>query len=118
MRTPDGWATDLPAACADYEAAIDAAGGSICSPGHRHRRPHRLQRTVVVAGLLTRVKTLTQETREDNARFFDDEVDAVPGHVLTQGIGTILRARHLVLLAWARTRLRPSPRLWKGRCGR
>ena len=46
------------------------------------------------------MKTLTPQTRADNARFFDDDIDAVPEHVLTQGIGTILRARHLVLLAW------------------
>jgi glucosamine-6-phosphate deaminase len=47
---------------------------------------------------LTRIKTLTARTREDNARFFGS-VDDVPHHVLTQGLGTILRARHLVLLA-------------------
>jgi glucosamine-6-phosphate deaminase len=50
-------------------------------------------------GSLTRVKTLTQQTREDNARFFDS-VDDVPLHCVTQGLGTILRARHLVLLAF------------------
>ena len=43
-------------------------------------------------------KTLTPQTREDNARFFDS-LDEVPHHVITQGIGTILEARHLVLLA-------------------
>ncbi len=47
---------------------------------------------------LTRVKTLTQQTRIDNARFFDSLAD-VPTHCITQGLGTILRARHLVLLA-------------------
>jgi glucosamine-6-phosphate deaminase len=46
----------------------------------------------------TRLKTLTQRTRSDNARFFDDPAD-VPRHVLTQGLGTILDARHLVLVA-------------------
>ncbi|MCU1471650.1 MAG: multidrug transporter [Glaciihabitans sp.] len=50
-------------------------------------------------GSLTRVKTLTSHTRADNARFFDSP-DDVPTHCLTQGLGTILRARHLVLLAF------------------
>jgi glucosamine-6-phosphate deaminase len=50
------------------------------------------------AGRRTRLKTLTEQTRRDNARFFD-ALDDVPMHVLTQGIGTILEARHLVLLA-------------------
>jgi glucosamine-6-phosphate deaminase len=46
----------------------------------------------------TRIKTLQDETRRDNARFFGS-VDEVPRHVLTQGLGTILRARHLLLVA-------------------
>jgi glucosamine-6-phosphate deaminase len=48
---------------------------------------------------LTRVKTLAEQTRVDNARFFPS-VDDVPTHCITQGLGTILRARHLVLLAF------------------
>jgi glucosamine-6-phosphate deaminase len=47
----------------------------------------------------TRVKTLTEQTRADNARFFAAP-DEVPRHCLTQGLGTILDARHLVLLAF------------------
>ncbi|SCX49517.1 glucosamine-6-phosphate deaminase [Klenkia marina] len=47
----------------------------------------------------TRVKTLTEQTRADNARFFDGDVAAVPRHVLTQGLGTIGEAEHLVLVA-------------------
>lgn len=47
----------------------------------------------------TRVKTLTEQTRADNARFFASP-DDVPRHCLTQGLGTILDARHLVLLAF------------------
>ncbi|HET8957419.1 MAG TPA: glucosamine-6-phosphate deaminase, partial [Microcella sp.] len=47
----------------------------------------------------TRVKTLTEQTRRDNARFFAS-ADEVPVHCITQGLGTILEARHLVLLAF------------------
>jgi glucosamine-6-phosphate deaminase len=50
-------------------------------------------------GSLTRIKTLTQRTRADNARFFASPAE-VPTHCLTQGLGTILRARHLILLAF------------------
>ncbi|MGV7637361.1 glucosamine-6-phosphate deaminase, partial [Mycobacterium kansasii] len=46
----------------------------------------------------TRIKTLTTQTREDNARFFAS-IDEVPIHVLTQGLGTISEAEHLLLLA-------------------
>ncbi|GGF10400.1 glucosamine-6-phosphate deaminase [Subtercola lobariae] len=54
---------------------------------------------------LTRVKTLTSQTRADNARFFDPP-DSVPVHCVTQGIGTILRAKHLLLLAFGETKAR------------
>src|SRR5690606_27162642 len=47
----------------------------------------------------TRVKTLAEQTRRDNARFFAS-LDEVPTHCITQGLGTILQARHLVLLAF------------------
>ena len=47
----------------------------------------------------TRIKTLTRQTREDNARFFDGDIDKVPTHCLTQGLATIMSARHIVLLA-------------------
>ena len=46
----------------------------------------------------TRIKTLAPQTRADNARFFDDP-DEVPTHCLTQGLGTIMAARELVLVA-------------------
>ncbi|NHC44502.1 glucosamine-6-phosphate deaminase [Motilibacter aurantiacus] len=46
----------------------------------------------------TRLKTLAERTRADNARFFD-RIEDVPRHVITQGLGTIRDARHLVLVA-------------------
>ncbi len=101
LHGPDGRADDLVAACAAYEREIAEAGGvdlqllGIGSDGHiGFNEP-----TSSLASR-TRIKTLTEQTRRDNARFFDDDLDAVPRHVLTQGIGTILEARHLVLLAW------------------
>lgn len=47
----------------------------------------------------TRVKALAAQTRIDNARFFGS-LDDVPTHCITQGLGTILRAHRLVLLAF------------------
>ncbi|AYG02895.1 glucosamine-6-phosphate deaminase [Gryllotalpicola protaetiae] len=99
VAVPDGFAADLAAACAAYEAAIDAAGGidvqilGIGGNGHiGFNEP-----TSSLASR-TRIKTLTPKTREDNARFFDSP-EAVPTHCVTQGLGTILRARRLVLVA-------------------
>ena len=51
----------------------------------------------------TRIKTLTEQTRADNARFFDSP-DQVPKHCITQGLGTILRSRELILLAFGQAK--------------
>jgi len=96
---PDGTSADIPAACAAYDAALAAAGGvdlqilGIGTDGHIG-----FNEPCSSLASRTRIKTLTPQTREDNARFFDS-LDEVPHHVITQGIGTILEARHLVLLA-------------------
>jgi N-acetylglucosamine-6-phosphate deacetylase len=47
----------------------------------------------------TMVIELSKTTREDNARFFEDNIDAVPRFALTMGIGTILKAKEILLLA-------------------
>lgn len=100
IRVPNGAVEGIQHAGADYEAAILAAGGvdvqllGIGTDGHiGFNEPGSSLAS------LTRVKTLTEQTRRDNARFFDS-IDDVPVHCITQGIGTILRARHLVLLAF------------------
>jgi glucosamine-6-phosphate deaminase len=46
----------------------------------------------------TRLKTLAKSTIEDNARFFERSED-VPIYAITMGVGTILEARQLLLLA-------------------
>lgn len=53
----------------------------------------------------TRVVELTASTRADNAEYFGGDADAVPTHAATQGIGTILRARHVLLLASGESKL-------------
>ena len=96
---PDGSAEDVQAACEEYDRALAEAGGvdlqllGIGTDGHIG-----FNEPCSSLASRTRIKTLTRQTREDNARFFDS-LDRCPHHVITQGIGTILEARHLVLLA-------------------
>ncbi|MFT4028527.1 MAG: glucosamine-6-phosphate deaminase [Protaetiibacter sp.] len=83
-----------------YEAAIAAAGGVDIQVLGIGRTGHiGFNEPGSSFGSRTRVKTLTSATRADNARFFAS-VDEVPRHCLTQGLGTILDARALVLLAF------------------
>jgi glucosamine-6-phosphate deaminase len=99
VSAPDGSAADLPAAAAAYEAAIAEAGGvdlqllGVGADGHiGFNEPSSSLAS------RTRVKTLTRQTRLDNARFFDGDVEAVPLHCITQGVGTIMQARHLLMV--------------------
>jgi glucosamine-6-phosphate deaminase len=97
---PDGSAEDVAAACVAYDRALAEAGGvdlqllGIGTDGHIG-----FNEPCSSLASRTRIKTLTEQTRVDNARFFDGDIEQVPHHVITQGIGTILEARHLVLLA-------------------
>ncbi|WP_353816461.1 glucosamine-6-phosphate deaminase [Agromyces sp. SYSU T00266] len=100
IRVPNGDPSTIRTAAEDYEAAIDAAGGVDLQVLGIGRTGHiGFNEPGSSLASRTRVKTLTQQTRIDNARFFDS-IDDVPMHCITQGIGTILRARHLVLLAF------------------
>ena len=102
------------ASCADYEAAIREAGGvdlqllGIGSTGHiGFNEPGS------AFDSRTRVTELAESTRRDNARFFDS-IDDVPTHAATQGIGTILEARQLVLLAFGESKAQAVARAVEG----
>jgi len=100
VHAPDPDAEDPAESSARFEAAIRAAGGvdvqilGIGTDGHiAFNEPGS------ALDSRTRLAELTEQTRRDNARFFGGDVEAVPRHCITQGLGTILEARHLVLLA-------------------
>jgi len=100
VQAPDGLAADPQAAAVAYDQAIRDAGGvdlqilGIGSNGHiAFNEPGSSLAS------RTRVVALTRQTREDNARFFGGDVEAVPRLCLSQGLGTIMEARHLVLVA-------------------
>ena len=102
LHVPYGSHTDEPsliAAAAEYERAIAGVGGvdvqilGIGVNGHLGFNEPGSSLTS-----RTRVKRLTARTRSDNARFFDS-LSEVPTHCVTQGLGTVLDARRLVLVA-------------------
>ncbi|GGG74898.1 glucosamine-6-phosphate deaminase [Corynebacterium pelargi] len=101
VHSPDGTAEHPGEAARAYDRSIGEAGGvdiqilGIGSDGHIgfNEPTSSLQSR-------TRIKTLHPDTVRDNARFFDDDESKVPHHVMTQGIGTIGEAGHLLLLAF------------------
>lgn len=99
VHGPDGSAADLESAADAYEELLKKSGGvdiqilGVGTDGHIG-----FNEPTSSLSSRTRVKTLHPQTVEDNARFFGSEAE-VPRLVLTQGLGTILDSRHVVLLA-------------------
>jgi glucosamine-6-phosphate deaminase len=96
---PSGTTTNYAAFCEWYERRIRDFGGidvqilGIGSDGHiAFNEPGSSLAS------RTRLKTLAKSTIDDNARFFDRRED-VPVYAITMGVGTILEARELILLA-------------------
>ncbi|OZG59171.1 multidrug transporter [Bifidobacterium tissieri] len=101
VHVPNGSLDTIATAGTDYDRAIEEAGGidvQILGVGTDGHIGFNEPGSSLASG--TRIKTLTQQTRVDNARFFDGDMNQVPTHCITQGIGTIMKARHLVLLAF------------------
>lgn len=115
VHGPQGNVEDLAAGCAAYEQAIADAGGvdlqilGVGTDGHiAFNEPGSSLAS------RTRIKTLTTQTRSDNARFFGGDVHAVPQHCITQGIGTIMDACHVLLVAAGRKKAEAVHQLVEG----
>lgn len=96
----NGNAADIEAECAHYEEMIAKAGGidlfigGIGPDGHiAFNEPYSSLTS------RTRVKTLTTDTIIANSRFFDNDVNKVPKLALTVGVGTVMDAREVMILA-------------------
>jgi glucosamine-6-phosphate deaminase len=114
-HVPNGAAADLDAECRRYERAIARAGGmdllvlGLGANGHiGFNEPGR----VVIAR--THRTALTRSTRRANATRFANRLAAVPREALSMGIGTILGARRIVLLATGAAKARSVARMVTG----
>lgn len=96
----NGNAEDLVKECADYEARIEEAGGIDLFMGGVGEDGH-LAFNEPFSSLVsrTRIKTLTEDTRIVNSRFFGGDVNQVPKLALTVGVGTVMSAKEVVILA-------------------
>ncbi|MCD8312910.1 MAG: glucosamine-6-phosphate deaminase, partial [Bacteroidales bacterium] len=96
----NGNAPDLQAECEGYEKRILAAGGVDLFLGGVGEDGHiAFNEPFSSLNSRTRVKTLTTDTRVVNSRFFDNDVDKVPQCALTVGVGTVMAAREVLILA-------------------
>jgi len=99
IHIPSGTTDNYQAFCESYEQKIAECGGidlqvlPIGSDGHiGFNEPSSS------LGSRTRIKTLTKQTIDDNARFFEAG-EKVPIYAITMGVGTILEAKRIILLA-------------------
>ncbi len=96
---PSGTTRNYQAFCQWYEQRIEECGGidvqilGIGADGHI-----AFNEPTSSLSSRTRLKTLERQTIDDNARFFEKRED-VPSYAITMGVGTILEARQIVLLA-------------------
>jgi len=99
VHIPDGLTKNVGEFCLRYEEMIKRCGGidiqllGIGRDGHLG-----FNEPGSSLGSRTRLKTLTEETVRDNARFFSSQ-EKVPKLAITMGVGTILDAKKLLLIA-------------------
>ena len=114
INIPSGSTSNYPAFCAWYEQRIAECGGidlqilGIGSDGHI-----AFNEPTSSLSSSTRLKTLSKQTIDDNARFFDDRKD-VPIYAITMGVGTILEARKIMLLASGKAKAKAIARTIEG----
>ncbi|MDD6438300.1 MAG: glucosamine-6-phosphate deaminase [Prevotella sp.] len=95
----NGNAKDLEAECRHYEEMIVEAGGIDLFIGGIGPDGHiAFNEPFSSLASRTRVKTLTTDTIIANSRFFDNDVNKVPKHALTVGVGTVMDAREVMIL--------------------
>ena len=115
LAVPECVSADLAVAGQAYERRIADAGGidlqllGIGRNGHIgfNEPPSSL-------GSRSRLTTLAAATRKDNARFFGGDPETVPRQGITQGVGTILEARRLVLIATGEAKSEPIAKAVEG----
>jgi glucosamine-6-phosphate deaminase len=96
---PNGLADDIEAECRRYEQVIERLGGidlQLLGIGRNGHIGFNEPGTSFSAS--THVVELAPSTRQANARFFPSLED-VPRQAITMGIATILKSRHILLLA-------------------
>lgn len=98
-HVPDGANPDADAACAAYETAIERSGGiDLQLLGLGHNGHIGFNEPCDAFPVTTHVVNLTESTIAANSRLFDS-ADEVPRQAYTMGIGTIMKARSVLVVA-------------------
>ncbi|MDD6259071.1 MAG: glucosamine-6-phosphate deaminase [Erysipelotrichaceae bacterium] len=99
VHVPNGEATDEEQACKDYEKSMEGHTINLQVLGIGSDGHIAFNEPGCPFDSLTHLQKLTEETRHDNARFFDGDINQVPVSAITEGLGTIMRSERIVLIA-------------------
>jgi glucosamine-6-phosphate deaminase len=103
----DGMAKDPVKECTLSEEAIAAEGGIELFLGGMGNDGHIAFNEIGSSlSSRTRIKTLTEDTKTANARFFDNDPSKVPCTALTVGVGTVMDAREVLIIVSGRGKAR------------
>ena len=111
---PNGMAADREFECTRYDRLIDSSGGidlQILGIGENGHIGFNEPGTSFTTG--THVVTLTDSTREVNARYFDS-LEEVPSQAMTMGISTIMKSKEILLLISGKKKSGALKRLLEG----
>lgn len=98
VYSPDGMNPNPHLAAEEYEALLAAETIAVQLLGIGSNGHIAFNEPMSSLTGLTKVQALHPKTVEDNARFFDS-IEDVPTHSLTQGLGTLSRAKNIVMVA-------------------
>ena len=95
----NGLTKDYEKECHNYENAIKKLGGVNLFIGGVGEDGHiAFNEPFSSLCSRTRVKTLTESTRQANARFFDNNIEKVPTTAITVGVGTIMDSAEVLIM--------------------
>ena len=115
-NVPNGAANDGEAEAARYEAFVRSLGGADIQVLGIGRNGHiAFNEPDVELVPVTHVTGLTPDTIDANARFFAS-ADEVPTHALTMGMGTILSAKKIIIIATGAGKHNAVKQMLKGTC--
>ncbi|MDR2542245.1 MAG: glucosamine-6-phosphate deaminase [Treponema sp.] len=107
VHIPNGMADDLLKECRLYEEAIAKVGGIELFLGGMGVDGHiAFNEPGSSLQSRTRIKTLTEETKVANARFFDGDITKVPSNAITVGVGTVMDSREVVIIVSGKSKAR------------
>ncbi|MBQ8178416.1 MAG: glucosamine-6-phosphate deaminase [Clostridia bacterium] len=98
-NVPNGLAEDIEKACKDYSAFIASHPIDIQILGIGGNGHIAFNEPGTPFDAITHLVELKEKTRQDNARFFDGDINKVPTHAVTMGLKDIMSAKQIILLA-------------------